>query len=236
MKKILCNRTLLIIILISLTTVVFGQTKTLSIKKLLKAPIYLYYNDSLFTFDTSCHRVTKVQGKEIIRLKIYPSLCEKRRMTGCSKEYPYYDFSKVELLLDSLPNLQYLDLSGLPLWEFPQKILDLNKLQILNLNVDAEDCVENKFFGSLMPKKLWEMKSLKYLFLPTYKNDKGELCLHYYQKLWAQSLVPIPQTNYKFEMPYSLDKYDTFINQRNSNCFDLMTLFQVSRITYKQQK
>lgn len=236
MKKRLCDRTLLILILISLTTVVFGQAKMLSIKKLLKAPIYLYYNDSLFTVDTSCRRVTKVQGKEIIRLKIYPSLCEKRRMTGCSNEYPYYDFSKVERLLDSLPNLQYLDLSGLPLWEFPQKILDLNKLQILNLNVDGEDCVENKFFSSLMPEKLWKMKNLKYLLIPIWKNDKGELCLHYYQKLWTQSLVPIPDTKYKFEMPYSLDKYDTFIRQRYSSCFDLMTLFQESRITFKQQK
>lgn len=202
----------------------------LSIKNLLKEPIYLYYNDSLFTVDASCCKVSKIQGKEIVRLKIYPSQCEKRKMLGCSNEYPYYDFRKVEQLLDSLPNLQYLDLSGLPLWEFPQKILALNQLQILNLNVDGEDCVENKFFGSLMPEKLWKMEHLKYLLLPTWENDKGEMCLHYYKELWKQSLVPIPHTKYEFKLPY---QYDTFMEQRDLHCFNMMALFRESQITYK---
>ena len=196
-------RTLILIIFAIISYNIQGQL--LSIKKLLQKPIYVYYNDTLFTLDENCNKVYPKSFTEIYRLKVYP-LCERKLMPWCAPyDYPYYDFTKIGSLLGSMTNLQELNLYNLPLWEFPKEILSLKRIQILDLQIDIEDCVENNFFSQPIPDELWNIKTLKYLYLPThdYSNyrslyNKKETdistiyTIHYY-KPWACKLVPIPK-------------------------------------------
>ena len=157
-KNIYLMRTLILIIFAIISYNIQGQL--LSIKKLLQKPIYVYYNDTLFTLDENCNKVYPKSFTEIYRLKVYP-LCERKLMPWCAPyDYPYYDFTKIGSLLGSMTNLQELNLYNLPLWEFPKEILSLKRIQILDLQIDIEDCVENNFLANLFQMNYGILKLL----------------------------------------------------------------------------
>lgn len=157
-------------ILLHITLVLTAQKDLLSLKKLIRQPVYIYYHDSLFIIDeVNCKKVAPKNLSEVYRLKVYPDGDFEYRPVNKDMpwdKYPYWDFTKLSNLLDSMPNLQYLDLWGMPMWKFPDEILKLKKLQIVYFGTMSIDVLMREFFSKPLPDEFWNLKALKYIDIP----------------------------------------------------------------------
>ena len=167
-----------------------AQNGLLSLKKLIRKPVYIYYHDSLFTIDeVNCKKIAPKKLSEVYRLKVYPDgNFEYKYYRDSNSKFPYWDFSKLNQLLDSLPNLQYLDLWGMPMWAFPEEILKLKKLQIVYFGSMQSDVLMREFFSKPLPKEFWNMKSLKYFDIPYFlvKQKNNESWMRIYNVIGGE--------------------------------------------------
>ena len=159
-----------LVFLINICLNLTAQNGLLSLKKLICKPVYIYYHDSIFTIDeVNCKKVAPKNLNEVYRLKVYPDgNFEYKYCRTSNGKFPYWDFSKLNQLLDSMTNLQYLDLWGMPMWAFPEKILSLKKLQVIYFGTMSTDVLMREFFSKPLPREFWEMKLLKYINIPSY--------------------------------------------------------------------
>lgn len=146
------------------------EKSLLSIKKLYEEPLFYLRNDTLFTVDIYDNMVLCKDYSKVYRLKVLTGNNNAEREYQYEhfrvKEVPWFDFSPVEKKLDSLPNLQYLDLYFLQLWEFPKKVTSIESLQILVMDqIAVDDRTEHIYHNDPIPQNLWKMKNLKYLSL-----------------------------------------------------------------------
>lgn len=170
----------LILIFIFTVNICYAQTTPLSLNKLFAEPLYYLRNDTIFTVDLDNNIVICKDYKTIYRLKIFAG-----NETGF-KEYsngfkvPYSDITGIMKKINTLPNLQYLDLNFLQLWKFPKEVLSLESVQILKMfAMSADDRTERIYHKDTVPVALWKMKNLKYLTIYAIYDEQKRLYIPY---------------------------------------------------------